>query len=514
VAVYVNALPNPFVYDDHRVVVDNRSPVPPLYLRALLFHAASRPVVNLSYALDRAIWGPEPLGFHLTNVLLHALNAALLALVARGFGTTVRRPAVVALVASLVFAAHPMMTASVGYISGRAEVLCGTFFLLALLCVRRATGLGSRWGVLTVMCWLLALGSKEVAVAFPIVALALDRWTGDGDPCHRRARWRRLHAPLFGLAAAGIAARLGVFVWLEHRGGGVRPQWPLALVELDVVRQYTRMLLVPRDQSIFHAVSPVPSVTSPRALAGAATVVAMLGAAWAWRRTSGLASAGLVWFLAALVPSIALVLLDRGEPMAEHRVYLASCGLFLTVGMAVEGVDRWLAGTRVARRVFRVALPVLLALLVARTIVRNATWSDPVLLWTEASMAAPDHWLPYVPLGEALHAAGRHGEAVPALATAVRLRPEEPAAYRTLGLCLVETGAIAAAVATFERLETLAPDAWEAPAGLALVAIARGDTARAQLLLAEARSRRSSDDAARRTLDDLAARITSADSRP
>ena len=69
--VYVNALHNPFVYDDRRLVVENRSLRSPLDLRGIVLHEVTRPVVNLSYAIDRAIWGPAPFGFHITNVLLH-----------------------------------------------------------------------------------------------------------------------------------------------------------------------------------------------------------------------------------------------------------------------------------------------------------------------------------------------------------------------------------------------------------------------------------------------------------
>ena len=76
--VYVNALDNPFVYDDRRLVVENRSLRNPLDLYAVAVHEATRPVVNLSYAIDRMVWGPKPFGFHLTNVLLHMINVALL----------------------------------------------------------------------------------------------------------------------------------------------------------------------------------------------------------------------------------------------------------------------------------------------------------------------------------------------------------------------------------------------------------------------------------------------------
>jgi hypothetical protein len=86
--VYLNALRNPFVYDDHHPVVENASIAHVTDLRAIVFGALTRPIVNFSYAADRAIWGARPLGFHVTNVLLHMLNVVLLFQLARRFGST------------------------------------------------------------------------------------------------------------------------------------------------------------------------------------------------------------------------------------------------------------------------------------------------------------------------------------------------------------------------------------------------------------------------------------------
>ena len=142
--VYANALDNPFVYDDYVSVVENPSIHPPLYLQSVLLYKATRPLVNASYAIDRAMWGPQPFGFHLTSVLLHMLNVALTFLLAWRLTEdgqqktgTAAQPQVAAFAAASLFAAHPLMTEAVGYISGRSEVLCATFFLSALLTARR-----------------------------------------------------------------------------------------------------------------------------------------------------------------------------------------------------------------------------------------------------------------------------------------------------------------------------------------------------------------------------------------
>src|SRR5262245_20029173 len=76
--VYLNALHNPFVYDDFHTVVENPSLRSLANLPAIVLYAVTRPLVNLSYAIDYAVWGSGPFGFHLTSILLHMLNVALL----------------------------------------------------------------------------------------------------------------------------------------------------------------------------------------------------------------------------------------------------------------------------------------------------------------------------------------------------------------------------------------------------------------------------------------------------
>src|SRR5207249_190081 len=124
---------------------------------------------------------PGPFGFHLTNVLLHMANVVLLFVLAhrlaedrlRRKSTTAPNPDVVALTAAVLFAVHPMMTEAVGYISGRSEVLCGTFFLVAFLYARGwMLGGPKSWWLLTVALWVAAVASKEIGVVLPFVLLA------------------------------------------------------------------------------------------------------------------------------------------------------------------------------------------------------------------------------------------------------------------------------------------------------------------------------------------------------
>src|SRR5687767_4318071 len=169
---YLNTLRNPFVYDDLVTVVHNRALEAGVGVLAAWGPAAFRPVTALSYALDRALWGVAPLGYHVTSVLLHMVNVALLFRLC----VVIARDLRFAFAVSTIFAVHPIATEAVGYVSGRSEVLCATFFLAALLAFERAlVTLRPRPTLLGAVFFLLALGSREVAAMLPFVLLAWDR---------------------------------------------------------------------------------------------------------------------------------------------------------------------------------------------------------------------------------------------------------------------------------------------------------------------------------------------------
>ncbi len=493
-AVYLNALHNPFVYDDYRTIVDNGSIRALSDVRSIVLHEVTRPIVNFSFAIDRAVWGSTPFGFHLTSVLLHLLNVALLFLVARHLAedrpaadspAVTAAPGIVAFMAAGLFAVHPMMTEAVGYISGRSEVLCGTFLFLAFLCGRRwMRGGGPGWWILTVILWAAALLTKELAPMFPILLFAYDRLVLDDGELEKRRRVWRLHGPLVGLAIAAGVARLAVFALVEH-SGDITVRWLSMLDQAIVAWRYAALLVNPRGQAIYHAVQPVLDIRDLRGLAAAAAIVIVVAAAWRSRRIDRLARFGVIWFFLLLAPSALLNVLGHGDEMAEHRVYLASPGLFLVAGSAVGQLMAWLSNaSRLNYALAHAVIVVGLLSLGARTVIRNVIWGDAVELWREASMLAPDNPLPHTVLAEELDRSGRLAEALVEYTTALRLDPSEPLAYLKLGVCQAMLGRFDEATATFDRLRARQPQSRLVSTGLGAVAMLAGqpDRARAQFL--------------------------------
>ena len=272
------------------------------------------------------------------------------------------------------------------------------------------------------------------------------------------------------VASAAVAARVAVLLLVEYPGGFVFG-WRLLLLQFDVVLRYIALLLVPSGQTVFHAV-PAPELSDPRTWLAIAARADVVGLAVRHRARTASASFGLFWFLLLLVPSMALVVFDRGEPMAEHRIYVASMGFFLGAGAVLGELSARLVDARPRLRLLaRVAFAVVLLGLAGRTIVRNAVWSSPIGLWAEAVELAPDQWFPHLLLGEALHAAGRREEAMMAYSRVIELKHDEPAAYQKLALGYAESGQYEEARRTFARLQQIDPKSPIPPNGFGAVAL-------------------------------------------
>jgi hypothetical protein len=286
--IYVNALNNPYVYDDVRTIQGNTSLDDLRAFKRIVLRESMRPLVNLSYALDRAVWPWQLVGHHLTSVLLHVLNVLLVFQLAWSAVSDQRShappgvaervsPQVVAFMAASLFGLHPMMTEAVGYISGRSEVLYGCFFLLALLAARRwMIGDGAKWMVLGAGLWTAALMSKEVAVFWPIVASLYDRYVLGSPEADWRRRFVRVYMPMLALTVVAGALRIGILVLVENPGEA-HIMWQFIPVELVVWFKYFRLLLLPAGQTIFHQIEPIHSPFDSALLAAIAWIAVWVG---------------------------------------------------------------------------------------------------------------------------------------------------------------------------------------------------------------------------------------------
>jgi protein O-mannosyl-transferase len=438
---YANSLNGPFTFDDRHEILTNRSIEDLRHPLAVLWYGL-RPLTNLSYAVDYALWsGRNAFGFHLTNVVLHAVNVLMLFVLARslarGGGSGEAAATLTAFLAAALFAVHPITTEAVSYVSSRSELLVTAMFLSTVYAFRRNVADGRGWLVVGSICLVLALAAKETAAVIPFVLLIADVIFSD-EAGWRKRLWR-LHAPLCGLILAAGLVRSLRYVALEVPGAESAMTWKTAATVALVAARYVGLLVLPLGQSVVPPVYPVESIRDARLVIVLVEIVAIAVLAVKIRRRAPLATFGLVWFALALVPSSALGLLARtGLLMAEHRVYLPSSGFFMAVATLI--VPRVYRHPATVRRLVAIggAVASVLFVLVYLTMERNRVWADPVRLWEEAARLAPDTPAAHLGLGNEYLSSGQCDRAQAEYRRTIELSPISTDAYLGLASCLLQ----------------------------------------------------------------------------
>jgi tetratricopeptide (TPR) repeat protein len=382
------------------------------------------PLHQLSYLLDRVVWGPTPLGVRVTQVVLHVACAGLVLLVARRLGLS----AVASAVAGLAFAWHPAHVENVAWASQRKDLLSAAFALGAVAAYLGPRGRGPEragsWA-LVLGCFTLGLLSKSVAVVSLPILCALSLRLGRA---RQDAGWLGALLAL-GLIAARVhyLAQAEVGTVVAGLGGGER-----ARLVLRALAIYVEVGIAPFWPS---PQSPPTPVSGPGDLLAALLVLGALGAgAWWWwtgRRRRGVLVA---WFFAALLPTSGIV--PFVTFVQERYLLLASAALALLAGDL-------LAGAKPARR--RAALLLAAVGLVALATVSGRyalAWRDDVSVWSWAVVRRPDDPAALAQLAGALADAGRLMEAEATCRRSLTLAPTLQSANQTLGALLLSRGAV------------------------------------------------------------------------
>jgi tetratricopeptide (TPR) repeat protein len=424
-------------WDDDKNLLDNPNFPRPGWILTAVHLGHYHPLTWLSLALDHALWGLDPKGYHLTNLLLHAANAVLFYCLARRL---LGGREWAAAVTALVFAVHPLRAESVAWVSERRDVLSGFFYLLSILCWLRAVGEGPRrkWLAVSLAAFAAALLSKVIVASLPVALVALDYY-----PLRRRAWAEKIPYVVLALTAALATAALQP-AGVGGLAGHVAFQAGLRLgLSLYGLAFYLGKTLLPVGLYPQYVMAPEISASDWRLLLSGAAVAAITLALLLWRRRWPALLAVWVCYAASLAPVLSLVRLDPQQYVADHHTYLATLGLAL------------LAGPLLAARPPLAALVVaLLALLSWR---QTGFWRDSLTLWTRAVEGAPYSATVHNNLGEALAAAGRLPEAAAAFRRALALQSRYATAHHNLGQALQRQGQIEAALDPLRRAAELEP---------------------------------------------------------
>lgn len=429
--VYANTLVNRFAFDDGYYVLDN----PAVTASSLkqLFHPTTnnvfRPVMFATLAWNWTVEGARPFGYHLINILLHAVVTLLLYFLLRKLLDQVPRSATIAFAASLLFAVHPIHTEAAAWISGRAELLAAGFLLAAWL-----LHLSDRQ-IPALACYVLALLSKESAVSFLPLVLAGDYARGKLKPLYR-----------YGLIAGASAVYLALLWNVQGGRFGEREFNPLdnplaslspglrILNALRIAWKYVGLQIYPGTLSCDYSYNAILLYANWRVVP-AAVATAFVLALWIWALRTGRKE----WFLAGAIylagfMTTANILVPTGTIMGERLAYLPSAGFCLLVALI------WIQLEERHRKLAWTVLAVALVLLSIRTVVRNRDWRDNFTLYSAAVRAVPGSTKAHALLGQEYLLRGQLDAARSQFKMALQIFPAFPEAIENYGLVEVRAG--------------------------------------------------------------------------
>ncbi|MEE3233158.1 MAG: tetratricopeptide repeat protein [Candidatus Latescibacterota bacterium] len=407
-----NIFGNSFHFDDGHSIVDNEnlrklSHIPEFFIDPGNFSALSdvemyRPLLLCTYALNYAVDGYNPIGYHLVNLVLHLSNALLVLRLAR----YLRIPKQTQLLAGMFFVCHPLMTEPLNYVSSRSSILVtlfGLIFLNAMVQKRIGTMLIGN---------MLALFCKATGIILPFIAMAWYRGGGQYVNCRR---WWILSVP--GIAYLLVSSSVVKSAIAQP----VRNYWIQIYTQIKAFVFYLKKTVFPYSLSIEpgFSISNYPNewvvVCASAVLISLFWIISFCRPPKYFRQITQLTG----WYFLLLIP-VSFVPLNI--LVNEHRLYMPMVSFALVSAMLFG-----------QRRIRPYSGWILCVVMIALCIDRNKDWRSEVSIWLDAVQKSPDMPRPLVNLGKSLLEAGEIEQSIAVSLRAINKSPTSSTAHFNLG---------------------------------------------------------------------------------
>ncbi|RME00816.1 MAG: tetratricopeptide repeat protein [Deltaproteobacteria bacterium] len=459
-----NTLRNGFVYDDHEVVEHEVLGEGDAPLRI-----GGRPMRLLTLRLDAWLWGRNPAGYHLTNLLLHLTASLLLLRLVQVLVGNLR----VATVCALIFAVHPVQTEAVAVVSNRKEMLVALFVFLSLLAYHRGT-MGRWWGYpIALVASLLAFLSKETAIVLPVILLLYHVTL-----CPVGVS-RAIRRAAFFLVPLGLVVAFGIVRHLLHArvgyarlpdGETMRYAWFLYSIPRVVTHDLGKVLY-PARLCADIPFDPDRTFWSLRVLLHASLATVPLGVVLpvfarvsrriglSDRRVQGIRFA-VLWFYLWLLPVLNLI--PGACFVAERYLYLPLAGFALLAALLFDLAFQGVTGEKHRERLLVGVLLLLLGGYTLRSHLRNREWASDEEIWFTTLRQNPHSRPAHVNLGNIAARKGNFKGALEHYEAAWKAGEESADLFFNMGHVYRLMGNTYMAQQAFLRVLRLAPDDVEA----------------------------------------------------
>jgi tetratricopeptide (TPR) repeat protein len=488
ILVYGNSLRSEFVGDDYEVILENNfiktwKNIPLIFSRKYLTpvnyrqaiessvgsgEISYRPVVTLSYFLDYALWGFKPLGYHLTNLLLHLLTVLAVYL----FFFVISNSNFSSLFGALLFAVHPAICEAVLFVGYREDLLCALLCILSLFFYTKSSNPDNSkprailWNSVSLGAFFLALLAKEMAVTFLFVIAAYEFLIFSRS--RTSYSWRPAFKRLSGYAVVLLSYCLIRFVLfdnpnalLTHYVGG--SFWTNALFMAEVFLKYLKWMLWPLNipvtlNTYYPSISF--SLIDPFIWAGICVFILIVFIAIAMRKILPLCSFAFFWVIITLMP-VSNLTGYLANVIASRYLYLPIIGYCLALSIGISFLYRRSINylyPHLWRKIFRDGAVLLILFYSTFTFIRTIALSTEIGVWQEIVEGNPAHPKAYIGLAYALLSnKGEADKAVETINKAITIAPKDPRVYYDTAILIERIGQTKEAIKYLQSAIALAP---------------------------------------------------------
>lgn len=482
--VYYNSLSNEFVFDDESVIQNNQSitsadNIPKFFTAEDGFHKVIgryyRPIVSSSYAIDFSIWGLNPYGFHLTNIIIHILSCLLLYKILSLLFWRYKYRNLFALFSTLIFAVHPVHTEAVSWISGRTDSMVTMFFFASFLfyieytkelrfeskehSLQTVKGNKTIYLLLSLFFYSLGLLSKEMIVTMPFIILAYDFIYRKKDIDYIK-KHIYVYALFAGITLIYLLLRYFLLLDIPERESYLYffgKDYTVTIgTMIKTIPVYFRLLFAP-FQLLYHyngVIADAKSLIDSEVLLSAAFVIILIYLSYFFYKKDSIVSFCIAFFLITLLPVMNFI--PSMNLMAERFLYMVSfCLVLLVCHISLLGS---------AKRDFTIlifGLTIIIISLSYLTYVRNGQWKDNNTLYMTGNNVNGTVLL--VNSGNILANQKKYDEASKLYKKAIEIRDNNLLAHHNLGLIYLIRGSLDSAEVKFKKgisLDSLAPDGY------------------------------------------------------
>jgi hypothetical protein len=404
------------------------------------------PLSVSSFAVDYALFGLKPAGYHVTNLLLHLANTALVLF----FSFFLSGKIAVSLILALLFGIHPLHVEPVAWTAGRGWLLSTFFYLLTLISYLFYRERGQIYCYLAALVlFTLSLFSKSMGLTLPFVLLLLDYYR------HRRLDTRAIVEKVPFLVLSICFALIVMFVRDTAEHATAQPITSLLgnlLTAIQGTIFYLLKTVAPFQLSSFYSFPKAVYLLNPVFLLKLLLFIVLLVIVLFTVKRRRAIFFGAFFFLVTMLPFSQIIRFGV-TPLADRYMYLPSIGLFFLAGLAFEA--SYFRPGPYARALKRLVTLIVCAMFLFLGILshrRTDVWQNSVSLWEDASKANPDHPIVGINLGNAYTEQGRLDEAIAVYQELLIRWKKNTRILLNLGVAYSKKGETEKAISLFQQI--------------------------------------------------------------